>query len=116
MQFHNTFRQVFACRNLPVTPVTTPRTTQRISEYALMYISFPPHHHCELSCDIIVDDRVYDGCVREVGGTEAVYFIAYDVTRAKLSRAKCPLPSEICMIFHSFRLTIIEVHAIRAAA
>lgn len=65
---------------------------------ALAYVSFSRHHHGELSCDIIVGDRTYR-CVREIGGAEAACFMGYDVTRAKLSQAKCPLPLEICAIF-----------------
>lgn len=63
---------------------------------ALVYISFPRHHHGELSCDIIVGDRIYNRCVREIEGAEAVCFIGYDVTRAKLSQAKCPLRRDLC--------------------
>lgn len=73
-----------------------------------MYISFPRHHRGELSCDIIVGDR---RCVREIEGAEAC-FMNYDVTRAKLSQAKCPLPRDLCGSF-GFRLTIIEIHVMR---
>lgn len=82
-------------RNLPVTPVTTPRTIRRISDCSCVHffsaasswrIILWHHRRRPYTCR----------CVREIGGAETVHFIGYDVTRAKLSQAKCPLPWDLC--------------------